>query len=310
MSQFSGYSDWYREGALAASAQSHRTLIRQEDRSIPAGQVTLINVSPPAGAVVEPPLQEYALHLLLQSAPLLRVGFNRRPRWLAVSPGSMILAPPDTCCEYIADAAAHVLTAAIPKSRVEEFEELTGARVEVRGEEAFRHPALERNLIRLWQELSADAPAARLRAHDVGAMVLDALATRRPGRSVPPATRERLTTHTLRRVCDYVEIRLADDLDVPGLAAVAGLSPAHFARAFTATTGMTPFRYVMTRRLARARERLERSNRPVLDIALDLGFKTPSHFAARFHREFGVPPRAVRRGRQMMAVERVRPAWA
>ena len=65
--------------------------------------------------------------------------------------------------------------------------------------------------------------------------------------------------------------------------------------AFAATVGMTPFRYVMTRRLARARELLERTGRSALDIALDVGFKTPSHFAFRFRREFGVTPRAIRR---------------
>ncbi len=78
------------------------------------------------------------------------------------------------------------------------------------------------------------------------------------------------------------------------LAGVAGSSPAHFARAFAATVGMTPFDYVMTRRLARARELLERTNRSALAIALDVGFRTPSHFTARFRREFGVTPRDIR----------------
>jgi AraC family transcriptional regulator len=93
---------------------------------------------------------------------------------------------------------------------------------------------------------------------------------------------------------------LADDLDVPTMAEVADLSPAHFARAFAATVGMTPSRYVMIRRLARARELLERSARSALDIALDVGFKTPSHFTSLFRREFGVTPRAIRgaNGRQ------------
>jgi AraC family transcriptional regulator len=72
------------------------------------------------------------------------------------------------------------------------------------------------------------------------------------------------------------------------------LSPAHFARAFAVTVGMTPFRYVMTRRLARARELLERTDLPALDVALEVGFKTPSHFTSRFRREFGVTPRALR----------------
>jgi AraC family transcriptional regulator len=91
-----------------------------------------------------------------------------------------------------------------------------------------------------------------------------------------------------------VESSLADEMDVTTMASVAALSPAHFARAFAATIGMTPFHYVMTRRLARGRELLERTDRPVVTIALDVGFKTPSHFTSRFRREFGVTPRHVR----------------
>ena len=93
----------------------------------------------------------------------------------------------------------------------------------------------------------------------------------------------------------YVESRLAEDLDVTMMANVAALSPAHFARAFTATAGMTPFQYVITRRLARAHEQLERTGRSALDIALGVGFKTASHFTARFRREFSVTPREIRR---------------
>jgi AraC family transcriptional regulator len=111
--------------------------------------------------------------------------------------------------------------------------------------------------------------------------------------------RERLANHILRRIRDYVESRLADELDVRTMAHVAGLSPAHFSRAFAATVGMTPFRYVMSRRLSRARELLERTDRSALDIALDVGFKTPSHFTSVFRSEFGVTPRAIRAHKQL-----------
>lgn len=57
---------------------------------------------------------------------------------------------------------------------------------------------------------------------------------------------------------------------------------------------MTPFEYVITRRLARAHELLARTDRSALDIALGVGFKTPSHFTSRFRREFGVTPREIR----------------
>lgn len=124
--------------------------------------------------------------------------------------------------------------------------------------------------------------------------VLDALARRTDARVAVRHARERLSAPAVRRLRDFVESRLADDIGVPMLAGVVDLSPAHFARAFAATVGMTPFDYVMTRRLARARELLERTGRPALAIALDVGFKTPSHFTARFRREFGVTPSEIR----------------
>ena len=131
----------------------------------------------------------------------------------------------------------------------------------MREEEAFRDPRLAQQLVRLWHELSTDTPDRRLLADQVMRAVIDTLATR-SGSASPlsaRAARERLTHRTLRRLRDYVEQSLADDLDVTAMAEVAGASPAHFARAFAATVGMTPFRYVMTRRLARARELLERT---------------------------------------------------
>jgi len=124
--------------------------------------------------------------------------------------------------------------------------------------------------------------------------IMHALARRTDAHMPVRHARERLSVFTLRRLCDYVESRLADDLDVTTMAKAAGLSPAHFARAFAATAGMTPFQYVITRRLTRAHELLVRTDRSALDIALDVGFKTPSHFTSRFRREFGVTPREIR----------------
>ena len=294
MSDVRSYREWYQAGPLAPAVVGHRIVLPETYRLIHAGPVDLINVAPPAGAVVEPAVPEYAVHLMLRTAPLMRVGFNRPPRWLALWPGAMLLAPPDTACEYVADAPAHVLTVAIPKPCVDDFTDANGRRVDIQREEAVRDPGLVRQLVRLWHAAADDAPAGSLFADQVMRGLLSTLA-RRTRPDVPVRLpRERLPNHTLRRLRDYVESRLGDDLDVPMLAAVTGLSPAHFARAFAATVGMTPFRYVMSRRLARARELLERTHRSALDVALDVGFKTPSHFASRFRREFGVTPRAVR----------------
>jgi AraC family transcriptional regulator len=212
-----------------------------------------------------------------------------------MSPGVFLAAPPDTAGDFIADGPSHILTMTIPRARVEDFTRDSGAPIEVRQEETFRAPHLLRQLIRLWHKLADDALASRLFADQVMREVLHTLARRTDAHIPERHARERLAAHTLRRLRDFVESTLARDLDVTMMADVAALSPAHFARAFAATVRMTPYDYVMTRRLARAHELLARTDRSALDIALAVGFKTPSHFAARFRREFGVTPREIRR---------------
>jgi AraC family transcriptional regulator len=269
-------------------------VVPEDYRVVDAGPVHLVNMNPPAGAVVDPAVPEWAVHLVLDTPPLLQVGFNRPPRWLVMAPGVFLVAPPDTAGDFISDGTSHVLTLAIPKARALDFMQETGARIQVRREETFRAPRLMDQVVRLWHAVGGGASGSRLLADQVMREALQLLA-RRTETSVPARhARERLPSHTLRRLRDFVESSLALDLDVPALADVAGMSPAHFARAFAATAGRTPFQYVMTRRLERARQLLERTDRSALAIALEVGFKTPSHFASRFRREYGVTPREVR----------------
>src|SRR5262245_17486027 len=160
MSQVQLFHDWLLEGPLASSPQVHRTIAPEMYRIIDAGPVHVINMSPPAGAVVDPPVPEYAVHLVLRTPPLLQVGFNRRPRWLVMSTGLILVTPPDTAGDFIADGPSHVLTIAIPKAHVEDFTRDSAARIGVRREETFREPRLTRQIIRLWHTLADDGPAS------------------------------------------------------------------------------------------------------------------------------------------------------
>lgn len=99
----------------------------------------------------------------------------------------------------------------------------------------------------------------------------------------------------LLRVRDSIEATLgeADGLDY--WAALADMSRFHFVRSFKAAFGMSPHRYRMARRLERARELLQRTRRPATEIALELGFDGPSHFAAAYRRSFSETPGQTRR---------------
>jgi AraC family transcriptional regulator len=81
------------------------------------------------------------------------------------------------------------------------------------------------------------------------------------------------------------------------LADEARLSSYHFLRTFQSVVGLTSHQYVMRIRLRRAAARLLGEQTSVLEIALDCGFGDVSNFNRSFRAEFGMSPRAFRRGR-------------
>jgi AraC family transcriptional regulator len=115
-------------------------------------------------------------------------------------------------------------------------------------------------------------------------------ATRRAQRPPTPADERRIASAT-----HAVEQRLAENLSLRELAAIAGVTPWHFLRLFQQVVGMTPHQWLLSRRLAAASRRLVETLDPVATIALDVGFGDISNFNAAFQRAFGATPTAHRR---------------
>ncbi len=93
----------------------------------------------------------------------------------------------------------------------------------------------------------------------------------------------------------WMEDHLAEPLTVERLADRAAMSPRHFARAFTAETGVTPAKAVERLRLEAARDRVEASTEPVDRVAERTGFGDAERMRRAFLRNFGQPPQALRR---------------
>ncbi len=87
---------------------------------------------------------------------------------------------------------------------------------------------------------------------------------------------------------------LAADIGLDALAAIADLSPKHFARAFRQSTGMPPHRWLIQRRIDRAKALLRTTDTTLVEIALACGFADQSHFTASFRKLVGLTPGSLR----------------
>jgi AraC-like DNA-binding protein len=98
----------------------------------------------------------------------------------------------------------------------------------------------------------------------------------------------------LRHARDLIDRRYADPLDVPALAKAALMSPSHFARQFRAAYGETPYTYLMTRRIERAKSLLRRGDLTVTEVCVAVGCTSLGSFSARFTELVGQSPSAYR----------------
>jgi AraC-like DNA-binding protein len=100
----------------------------------------------------------------------------------------------------------------------------------------------------------------------------------------------------LRRARDLMDREYARPLQVTALARAALMSPAHFSRQFRAAYGETPYTYLMTRRIERAKALLRRGDLSVTEVCLEVGCTSLGSFSARFTELVGETPTAYRAG--------------
>jgi AraC-like DNA-binding protein len=99
----------------------------------------------------------------------------------------------------------------------------------------------------------------------------------------------------LLRARDAMDRSYAEPLDIPSLARVAHVSPAHFSRSFRDTFGETPHRYLQRRRIERAMFLLWQTDRSVTEICFDVGFASLGTFSRTFSQIVGESPSDYRR---------------
>jgi len=121
----------------------------------------------------------------------------------------------------------------------------------------------------------------------------------------------RVTARDRSRAVDaalWLEANSHRDVELEDAARQAGVSPFHFLRLFSGALGVTPHQYLLRSRLRRAARHLARDDKPVTEIAYDVGFNDLSNFVRTFHRAAGVSPlkfRQASRGMRKILQERL-----
>jgi AraC family transcriptional regulator len=152
----------------------------------------------------------------------------------------------------------------------------------------------------LWEtafklKTQVENPASSGYAEALGLVLVHELIRMQQGTSVVPVVRGGLAGWQKKKVVDHIEAHLDEDLSLRDLAAIAQLSPYHFARAFKQSFGDPPHRYHMRRRMERAKGLLAVPARTVTEVGSLLGFAETSSFTTAFRRLVGATPTEYRR---------------
>lgn len=287
----SSFIDWMSSGRLAPFVRHQAVL---------DGLCSLVESNQPAGDMSDPATSD--LILIKTLTPGLRARSNLGDGRFdhRSAPGSLLVAPPDFATDIEVFVPHAVRIVAIPAAR------LVPLVAEVRPGAAPLHfgrlhrghvdsPLLKDLLDRIWRLGSAPEPATRLWV-EAAIMMATAELARLAGEPVRPV-RGGLAPQVLRRVRERMEADICEDLDTEALAAVAGLSPFHFVRAFRESTGLPPHAYRQRLRMERACRLLEATELSVTEIALGVGFGSSQAFARAFRTNCGTAPGEWRRTR-------------
>lgn len=209
-------------------------------------------------------------------------------------PGHVMIAPAGDGRTWRRSGEGFVLMAAIAPGQLagvfERAEGRAGSSVRVREDFSGQDRRIAELSQVLWRELSRERIGARLYVETaVEQLVLQLLRehcdiepARAPSISISP--------HKLRLARAFIQENLAEDVSVEGIARAVGMSAFHFAHAFRAATGIPPHRYVMERRMERAKALLRGSELTLTEIAQRVGYSSASHFSVGFRKLTQVAP--------------------
>jgi AraC family transcriptional regulator len=252
----------------------------------------------PAGVLAAFTAPFTELSLLIRGAALLTRQAEGMYQQILAKPGTIWLSPAGLKEDFTIFSAdmAEILHLYLP---AKPFASLAPAdpileKAELLYLAGFHDPLIEQIAAIVLAEMRSESWSGRILIQSLTntliARLLDGYSSLSATRPAASERRPRLERRRLQRVLNFIETHLENEITVAQLAAAARLSAFHFSRAFKATTGRAPYRYVSDRRMSHAKWLLAETDRSLADIADACGFSSPGNFSRAFQRATGTTP--------------------
>ena len=260
----------------------------------PSELLEVVPIHVPAGHI-EPPADSYHVLDLHAGEPVgASIRLDGREMRGPQRRGDINLVPAGFAGRWLFAAPAHALLLRLAPRLYEEAAEATrsgaGARP-LQPAMSMQDPHLAHLGWMLEEERRAGYPNGRLWLESAACAIALRLVRRSPPASRSAELSKRaLPKWLLSRVANYIDTYLDQDLSLGQLAGIAGFSVPHFKVLFGNSVGLSAHRYVVERRVERARQMILQGRRSMSDIALDVGFAHQGHLTRCMQRVLGIGP--------------------
>jgi AraC family transcriptional regulator len=249
----------------------------------------------PPNEAFQPPLTHHSLVLFLRTPKEFEVRSEGISRVVPPPAGSTLVVPAGSPARWRwsshSDSLHVFLEPGLVARVAAEAFELDPARVSLPPLDGLDLPQLRAAMLAVCAELTADAAGGRRAVESLAnVMAVHLIRNASAPRGQVRRSGGALPRGKLRAVVEYIEEHLDAGLTLERMAAVARLSPYHFARQFKAATGLPPHQYVIARRVERAQQILRKGDLSLAEVAAVVGFSDQSQFSRNFKRVTGVTP--------------------
>ncbi|QUJ75253.1 helix-turn-helix transcriptional regulator [Sulfitobacter albidus] len=280
--------------------QSHEPLL-SPPKAIGSAHVTMTRLAQNSHQTSHKTGSEFVISngmKLDMKAGLMDAGFGKVK--LTNTIGPTLVHPAHTDAQFMVAGDHMVQVLIIEQWRVSEMFHLDPAvvsrAIETVGYRQIADPVIFRSARDMWHHADRQGAAAQLMIDGLLHVVLARL-MQHADLDQPTPKDTGLTQFQLARVVDMMESHLHLTVTMEMLADAIGMKTAHFARMFQNTTGETPYRYLQSWRLVKARGMLEETDQDVCQVARACGFASAAHLLTALNSDLGYSPGLHRRGR-------------